>query len=414
MDKEKQCNALPHGGDWAGFEIEYGEKPLDFSMNVNPLGIPAGVCDAIAKAASCADRYPDPLCRQLREAIAEAESTDAVRIKAEQVFCGNGAADIIFRLAKALKAIPAPKMNEAFNKDRTVLSGNSRPVLQLTAPTFSEYETAFAAEGWEIRRHLLHEENGFRLDESILGEIDQLSDSDKGPGALFLCEPNNPTGVKTDPALLRRILERCQQTGTILVIDECFNGFLDDPAAHSMKGFLSGYDNLVILKAFTKLYGMAGVRLGYCLCSNPDIIERLQQAGPPWNVSSLAQTAGIAALQETEHIQQGKAIVQQERPWLINELHRLGIKQVYGEANYLLFHCSGNQNNMPDSTQCNTPDSTQAGTLSEAPLHEALRSCGILIRDCSNYHGLCKGWYRIAVRTHEENVKLIAALEEIF
>lgn len=392
MDKEKQCNALPHGGDWAGFEIEYGEKPLDFSMNVNPMGIPAGVCDAIAKAASGADRYPDPLCRQLRETIAEAESTDVVRIKAEQVFCGNGAADIIFRLAKALNA--------------NAKTDIETPTLFITAPTFSEYETAFAAEGWEIRRHLLPEGNGFRLDESILGEIDQLSDSDKGPVALFLCEPNNPTGVTTDPALLISILERCQQTGTILVIDECFNGFLDDPATHSMKGFLSGCDNLVILKAFTKLYGMAGVRLGYCLCSNSDIIERLQQAGPPWNVSSLAQAAGIAALQETQHTQQGCAIIQRERPWLIGELHRLGIKQVYGEANYLLFRCSG--------TQCCTPDSIQAGALSEAPLHEALRSRGILIRDCSNYHGLCKGWYRIAVRTHEENVKLIAALEEIF
>ena len=431
MNKEKQCNALPHGGDWAGYEIEYGEKPLDFSMNVNPLGIPACVCDAIAKVAASADRYPDPLCRDLRAAIAKAESTDAMRIKADQVFCGNGAADIIFRLAKVLKVIAAPKMNAAFNKDCTVMAGNSHPVLQLTAPTFSEYETAFASEGWEIRRHPLRVENGFQLDETILEEIDQhfnpeetdshsineeinqFSNYNEGPDVLFLCEPNNPTGVTTDPALLKRILKRCQETGTILVIDECFNGFLDDPAAHSMKDFLSEYDNLVILKAFTKLYGMAGVRLGYCLCSNPDIIERLQQAGPPWNVSSRAQTAGIAALQETEHIQHGKAIVRQERPWLINELHRLGITQVYGEANYLLFHCSGNPEDTPGSAQCNMPDSTQAGALSEAPLHEALRSRGILIRDCSNYHGLCKGWYRIAVRTHEENVKLIATLEEI-
>ena len=123
-----------HGGDWASYEIEYGNTPLDFSMNVNPLGISERVQAAIAEAASSADRYPDPECRQLREAIAKAEG-----VAAERIFCGAGAADIIYRLAKTAK------------KDE-------EPRLLITAPTFSEYEEAFASEGWRVERWLLRED----------------------------------------------------------------------------------------------------------------------------------------------------------------------------------------------------------------------------------------------------------------
>ena len=290
MKKEK----LTHGGDWAGFEIEYGRQPLDFSMNVNPLGISEAVREAIAKAGAAADRYPDPLCRRLIQRLAEAEG-----VPAEWIFCGNGAADIIFRLARALK--PEEK---------------AAPVLLVTAPTFSEYEAAFAENGWEIRRYLLQEEKGFRIGEDFLDQIGEDTD------AVFLCEPNNPTGITTDMQLLRKIRQRCRKTGTALVIDECFNGFLEDPAAHSMAAELETAGPLIILKAFTKLYGMAGVRLGYCLCPDLETIERLRRAGAPWNVSSLAQEAGIAALEDQDHVKRGLAIVEEERPWLKGNTHR--------------------------------------------------------------------------------------------
>lgn len=368
---------LPHGGDWAGFEEEYGRQPLDFSMNVNPLGIPEAVTEAIAKAAQSADRYPDPLCRGLVQKLAEYDE-----VPREWIFCGNGAADIIFRLARVLK--PEFQQMSATNQ-----SGRAQaPTLLITAPTFSEYETAFAENGWRIERFLLQEQNGFRITEAFLDLIQPETT------AIFLCEPNNPTGIVTDRGLLQKILDRCRWTGTSLVIDECFNGFLEDPQGHTMKSELgSGIPgaadggSLIILKAFTKLYGMAGVRLGYCLCSDDEIIRGLRTAGPPWNVSSLAQEAGIAALEETEHVERGLAIVREERTWLKDRLTDLGIGAVFGEANYLLFR-------------------------SRLGLDTTLRKRGILIRNCGNYHGLEDGWYRIAVRTHEENRQLTDALQE--
>lgn len=348
-------NKLTHGGDWAGFEMEYGREPLDFSMNVNPIGMSMHVRYAISKASAKADQYPDPLCRQLRKKLAEKES-----VLADWIFCGNGAADIIFRLAHAL----VPKK------------------VLVTAPTFSEYETAFKGSRWDVVHHTLSEENGFHIDASILEKI--VSNTN----AVFLCEPNNPTGVTTDRDLLVKILNRCRETNTMLIIDECFNGFLDKPEEHTMVDHLADNENLVILKAFTKIYGMAGVRLGYCLCSNKKLIDVLYAAGAPWNVSLLAQEAGIAALEDPHHVRKGRDIIKDARPYLIKALQDMGIETIYGEANYLFFK-------------------------SKPGLCEKLRKEGILIRDCDNYNGLTEGWYRIAIKTHKSNQQLIEALHRV-
>ncbi len=351
-----------HGGDWASFEIEYGRPPLDFSMNVNPLGMSEKVKKAIAEAAETAEKYPDPECRQLRHALAEAEG-----VGADRIFCGAGAADIIYRLAKALKEKDDPR-------------------LLITAPTFSEYEEAFASGGWHVERWLLKEEEDFRVGEDLVRAIEVVNrQADGGADVLFLCEPNNPTGIASDRALLEEILKVCKKAGMILIIDECFNGFLDDSDEHTMKAYLEEYDNLIILKAFTKLYGMAGVRLGYCLCPSAGMAESLAKAGPPWNVSSLAQAAGMAALEDSDYVEAGRRIVQEERPLLKDELLKLGYGRVYGEANYLLFKGA-------------------------AGLDAELRKYGILIRNCDNYYGLGEGWYRIAVKQHEENCRLIESL----
>lgn len=353
-----------HGGDWAGYEIEYGREALDFSMNVNPLGIPAAVTDAIAKAGRSADRYPDPECRRLTRALADCED-----VPPEWIRCGNGAADLIDRIALAFR------------------SEHGRKAL-VTAPAFAEYEAALERCGWETEHVLLREEDGFALPEDTAERITEQT------GILFLCEPNNPTGVTTGQEGLRRILERCRQTGTILVIDECFNGFLEDPAACTMKSFLGQARELILLKAFTKTFGMAGVRLGYCLCSDPDKLEAVRRAGQPWSVSLLAEEAGLAALGQKEHVEEARRIVTRERARLKEELGRLGICRVFGEANYLLFRYG------PDGQ-------------GEDRLDRKLRRRGILIRSCDNYRGLGPGWYRAAVRTHEENTRLLEALEAI-
>ena len=205
---------------------------------------------------------------------------------------------------------------------------------------------------------------------------------------VFLCQPNNPTGLTSPRELLLHIAARCRDFGALLVLDECFTDFLDMPEANSMKRELEHFPNLLILKAFTKLYAMAGVRLGYALCADTALLEALAKAGQPWAVSSLAQAAGIAALREKDYVQRLRCLIGEERPWLLGELTALGLRVIPGEANYLLFACA-------------------------RPLTLPLRQRGILIRSCANYPGLDERWYRVAVRTHEENQHLVAALREV-
>jgi threonine-phosphate decarboxylase len=346
---------LIHGGDWAGFQEAHGYLPLDFSANISPLGVPCGVRDALREAAGQVDRYPDPLCRELCAAISEHEG-----VPAEQILCGSGAADLIFRAVMAL--------------------GPRRALV--TAPAFAEYEAALKSAGCVVEHYLLRAENAFQLQADFLDRITPETD------LVFLCEPNNPTGVTTPRPLLLRISERCRETGTHLILDECFGDFLEEPDAHTMKADLVGVPTLLILKAFTKLYAMAGVRLGYALCADTDLLAKMQRAGQPWEVSSLAQAAGLAALRETAYVQRVRTLITAERSWLMEQLRQMGFRVVPGEANYLLFQ-------------------------SKRPLNAQLKQRGILLRDCGNYVGLDSTWFRTAVRTREDNQRLVAALREV-
>lgn len=346
---------LPHGGDWAGFLLKTGRLPLDYSTNVSPLGVPEGVQRALREAAAWADRYPDPLCRELREALSRKEG-----VPVDWILCGSGAAELLFR---------------------AVLAKRPRRAL-VTAPAFSEYEAALKTVGCAVDRVTLRAEENFAVGRDFLKAITLETDM------AFLCEPNNPTGVTTEPDLLTEILERCRETGTLLVLDECFGDFLDDPEAHTRKGDLAAFSKLLLLRSFTKLYALAGARLGYVLCSDPALLERMREAGQPWGVSTLAQAAGTAALKETEYVQQVRTLTRTERPWLTERLRELGLRVIPGEANYLLFQ-------------------------SPRPLEAPMRERGILIRSCGNYEGLDGTWYRIAVRGREENRRLIGSLEEV-
>ena len=346
---------LVHGGDWAGYRAEFGCDALDFSANVSPLGLPAGVAAAITNALPTADRYPDPLCRELRAARARAEG-----VPADWILCGNGAADLIFRLALAVRP-------------RRAL---------LPAPTFAEYEAALQTVGCAVQRVFLREENEFAVTEEFIDAVTPETD------IVFLCQPNNPTGQVTPPALVERLVRRCAECGAVLVVDECFLDFLPDRDAWTAKQLLRDAPQLVILKAFTKLYAMAGVRLGYALCGDAALLEKMRGAGQPWAVSSLAQAAGLAALQETAYAGAVRALIAEQRPRMAAGLRALGLRVMDGQANYLLFRA--------------TPD-----------FGEKLRRRGAVVRSCANYPGLDAAWYRTAVRTAEENTRLLQIMGEI-
>lgn len=346
---------LVHGGDWAGYRAEFGCDALDFSANVSPLGLPAGVAAAITNALPTADRYPDPLCRELRAALAGAEG-----VPADWILCGNGAADLIFRLALAVRP-------------RRAL---------LPAPTFAEYEAALQTVGCAVQRVFLREENEFAVTEEFIDAVTPETD------IVFLCQPNNPTGQVTPPALVERLVRRCAECGAVLVVDECFLDFLPDRDAWTAKQLLRDTPQLIILKAFTKLYAMAGVRLGYALCGDAALLEKMRGAGQPWAVSSLAQAAGLAALQETAYAGAVRALIAEQRPRMAAGLRALSLRVMDGQANYLLF--------------CATPD-----------FGEKLRRRGAVVRSCANYPGLDAAWYRTAVRTAEENTRLLQIMGEI-
>ena len=346
---------LVHGGDWAGYRAEFGCDALDFSANVSPLGLPAGVAAAITNALPTADRYPDPLCRELRAALAGAEG-----VPADWILCGNGAADLIFRLALAVRP-------------RRAL---------LPAPTFAEYEAALQTVGCAVQRVFLREENEFAVTEKFIDAVTPETD------IVFLCQPNNPTGQVTPPALVERLVRRCAECGAVLVVDECFLDFLPDRDAWTAKQLLRDTPQLIILKAFTKLYAMAGVRLGYALCGDAALLEKMRGAGQPWAVSSLAQAAGLAALQETAYAGAVRALIAEQRPRMAAGLRALGLRVMDGQANYLLFRA--------------TPD-----------FGEKLRRRGAVVRSCANYPGLDAAWYRTAVRTAEENTRLLQIMGEI-
>lgn len=346
---------LVHGGDWAGYRAEFGCDALDFSANVSPLGLPAGVAAAITNALPTADRYPDPLCRELRAALAGAEG-----VPADWILCGNGAADLIFRLALAVRP-------------RRAL---------LPAPTFAEYEAALQTVGCAVQRVFLREENEFAVTEEFIDAVTPETD------IVFLCQPNNPTGQVTPPALVERLVRRCAECGAVLVVDECFLDFLPDRDAWTAKQLLRDAPQLIILKAFTKLYAMAGVRLGYALCGDATLLEKMRGAGQPWAVSSLAQAAGLAALQETAYAGAVRALIAEQRPRMAAGLRALGLRVMDGQANYLLFRA--------------TPD-----------FGEKLRRRGAVVRSCVNYPGLDAAWYRTAVRTAEENTRLLQIMGEI-
>ena len=327
----------------------------DFSANCNPLGTPEGVIEAGIAGLYQAAQYPEVGYAPLRKAIAEYES-----VNAEQVICGNGAAELIFTLCRAI---------------------NPKHAL-LLAPTFAEYQQALESIGCEITYHYLLNVDGFALKKDFWQALKPDMD------IVFLCNPNNPTGVLTDREFLLEILETCRRNEIFLAVDECFQDFIESPDEYTLKDQLNSYKNLFLLKAFTKRYAMAGIRLGYGLTGNAELMEQMEACVQPWNISTIAQNCGIAALEEKEYVEKSRRMIFEEQKFLKTEMEQLGLHVFDSRANYIFFK-------------------------GPEDLFERCLEKKILIRDCSNYKGLGKGYYRIAVKLHEDNQRLICVLQKI-
>ena len=208
---------------------------------------------------------------------------------------------------------------------------------------------------------------------------------------LFVANPNNPTGQLMGREYLQELLEHCGQQGITVVVDECFIEFCE--SGREQPKFLlreiGQYENLLLARAFTKSFAMPGVRLGYLVCSNAELREKIRRQLPEWNLSVFAQRAGIACAEQSEqYLQDTVEYVKNEREYLREGLEKLGIRVVSGEVDFLLLY----------TTQ---------------PIYDSLLAKGILIRNCENFRGLGEGYYRIAVKKHEENEVLLQELAQI-
>ena len=344
-----------HGGN-AIFE---NENILDLSANINPLGLPEGVEEAIKNDIQNCTRYPDNSSSKLRNEIAYYDN-----VEKENIFCGNGASDIIFRLPLVTK----PRRG------------------LILAPTFSDYERSIRAFGSDIVYYNLKEKENFTVQDEILETIKR-----KNVDLVFICNPNNPTGMLTKRTVIKNILELCKNMNTLVVVDECFMDFTLQSSEYTVKPLLKEYNNLIILKAFTKVFALPGIRLGYALSSNLSIINNLYNYGADWAVSNLAQSAGIAALKNWQsYIQKTLEFLTYERAYLKNELENLGFAVFDSSANYIFFK---------------SPYAFD--------LYAELDKKEIRIRSCDNYIGLSKAYYRIGISSQKNNRKLIHNMKEV-
>jgi len=337
-----------HGGN-----IYKNKCNMDYSANINPFGISENVKKAIYESIEGCVSYPDPECTVLREKLSLKENVDFDRI-----ICSNGAAELIFAIVFAFMPKKA----------------------QILAPCFAEYEEALNSIKCEIGRYILSEANEFKVDYCFVDSIENDTD------IVFITNPNNPTGKVCSLDFIKRLANRCKETDIILVIDECFVDFIENENKVSAINILDEYENIIILKAFTKFYSIPGLRLGYGLFNNREVANKVRGCIQTWNVSHPAQVAGVASLDEDNSYIVD--YIKREREFLFDFLKEHSIKVYESSTNFILFR-------------------------EEKRFDKKMLDKGILIRSCSNYYGLDDTYYRIAVRSHEENMEFIRIYEEI-
>ncbi len=375
-----------HGGDIYSAENNLGidrSKLLDFSANIMPTEIDENIKSAICAAIDNCRYYPDPLQRRLRQALAAHHD-----LEPDQIVCGNGAADLIFRTVHALRPSRA----------------------YLPVPSFSEYERALHESGCEIKHWLLNTATGFRIDDNMLNWLREMesestkSSTDKnnesGCRMLILCQPNNPTGLLIEPDILAKVIDLCAELSIYLFIDECFLDFLGPvrgASYSSMVRLKKPYREelkLILLRSMTKYYSLPGLRAGY-ICTSSELAGLIIASGQPWSVSTLTEAAVLAILSRERRSQleladQVELWLSQERPMLEQALRDRGFIVFPGAANFIFFRAQ------------NCPD-----------LADQLMQKGIIIRSCADYVGLDQDYFRIAILNADENSRLISVLNNV-
>ncbi|MFH1903379.1 MAG: threonine-phosphate decarboxylase CobD [Candidatus Omnitrophota bacterium] len=337
-----------HGGNVREIERKTGKKMIDFSANINPLGLPRPVKNNLFQNWEKVLHYPDPEGQELKEKIGRYWG-----VAPDNILLGNGSAELIYLACFAFKP------GQVF----------------IPVPTFSEYERASKTAGSRISFLKLSEEKSFNLEDNIPSE-----------GALFLCNPNNPTG--------NLVLERTDTSRFkgLTIIDEAFMDFLPDERKLTLIYEAIENKKIIILRTFTKFFALPGLRIGYLVACKENI-DFLEQYRVPWNTNVFAQAAASLVLDDEEYIQKTRTFVKKEREFLLEAISSIkGLKPFPSVANFILIKI-------------------EKEGITAASLRAGLIDRGLLVRDCSNFRNLSNRFIRVAVRNHRDNLKLITALK---
>ncbi|MGJ9457783.1 threonine-phosphate decarboxylase CobD [Oceanobacillus sp. CF4.6] len=328
---------------------------IDFSANINPLGPPEILKQKWTEFYYKINDYPDPNARVLKKQIASKENVDM-----ESILIGNGGSEIITLIGR-------------------LLAGKNVLIVE---PAFSEYEKACHENDCHIFHHHLKEPD-WDLDEKEIALKLKYMD------AVFLCNPNNPTGVRYSNSTIIKLVEECHQNNTYLIIDEAFYDFLEDYVP--ITPLLKDYSNLLILRSMTKMFAIPGLRLGYLLASQ-SIIEKIGAYQPHWSVNMLAMLAGEVCIQDDWFIDNTINYVHTEREKLFSFFHRQGFVVSPSQINFYLLR-----------------DPVVEEQMS---LFKFLLRKGIVPRHTYNFPGLEGKWLRFAIKGTKENNRLMEVLTE--
>jgi threonine-phosphate decarboxylase len=345
--------------DKTGFKRE---EILDFSSSVNPLGASGKALEAIKNNLNLIPSYPDSTSTNLRNAI----SSHFSGVTKNNVVVGNGSTELIYLFADAF-----------------MQKGDAAIV---PAPSFSEYENAVRKTGATVKYAKLNK--SFQADPASF--IRKMSKKVK---VLYFCNPNNPTSILTSIETIKEITQEALERNILVFLDEDFLEFVENGEEFSMIHNIKDFPNLFVLRSFTKIFGLTGLRVGYGIASE-EITSILLNSKIPWNVNCLGQVAAVAALEDENHLKKTLELVKEEKSFILDGLRRFKVFKIYPpDANFFFV------------------DTRKSGYRA-VELKEKMLNRGILIRDCSSFAGLDEYFIRIAVKTRQENEKLLEALRE--
>ena len=351
-----------HGSDLEKIEKIYNIKKEDivsFSANVNPLGISSKLRNGIASKIDCITSYPDRDYVSLRQQIAAYCETEV-----ENIIVGNGSTELISLFIQ----IKHPK--------KALVLG----------PTYSEYEREISLGGGSTIYYPLKEESDFKID--ILNFIEKLTED---IDLLVLCNPNNPTSSAITSADLRHILDACKEKDIFVLVDETYIEFAEEMASITAVPLTRTYENIVILRGTSKFFAAPGLRLGYAICSNSDLMQIMNQRKNPWTINSLAVVAGNLMFTDEEYINQTKELISSERKRMYELfLSSDKFKPYKPIANFMLLKIL---------------DDTTSQELFDKCIKQ-----GLMIRDCSTFPYLSDKYIRFCFMNPSDNDRLANAL----